>query len=145
MDQRVKVWLGRGETRSVQIGRGVWQGCCLSPNLFNLYSECLTKEVLDGIGDFTIREQIIQIVKYADDLVLMAKVEAVLQGMIQFNSFRFPKNLLQGVNHMDIEVVRQYIYIYKVIQIIVEYSVSQLGWNIYTKKCILKKLHCSQR
>jgi len=99
----------------------------LSPNLFNLYSECLTKEVLDGIGDFTIREQIIQIVKYADDLVLMAKVEAVLQGMIQFNSFRFPKNLLQGVNHMDIEVVRQYIYIYKVIQIIVEYSVSQLG------------------
>ena len=52
MDQRVKVRLDQGETRSVQIGRGVRQGCCLSPILFNLYSECLTKEALDGLGDF---------------------------------------------------------------------------------------------
>ena len=82
MDQRVKVRLDRGETRSVQIGRGVRQGCCLSPILFNLYSECLTKEVLDGFGDFNIGGNIIQTVKYADDLVLMAKEEKVLQSMI---------------------------------------------------------------
>ena len=67
---------------AVQIGRGVRQGCCLSPILFNLYSECLTKEALDGLGDFNIGGQIIQTVKYADDLVLMAKEETVLQGMI---------------------------------------------------------------
>ena len=36
MDQRVKVRLDRGETRSVQIGRRVRQGCCLSPVLLNL-------------------------------------------------------------------------------------------------------------
>lgn len=66
----------------MQIGRGVRQGCCLSPILFNLYSECLTKEALDGLGDFNIGGQIIQTVKYADDLVLMAKEETVLQGMI---------------------------------------------------------------
>jgi len=49
-----------------------------------LYSECLTKEALDGLGDFNIGGQIIQTVKYkyADDLVLMAKEETVLQGMI---------------------------------------------------------------
>ena len=82
MDQRVKVRLDRGETRSVQIGRGVRQGCCLSPILFNLYSEFLTKEALDGLGDFNIGGQIIQTLKYADDLVLMAKEEKVLQGMI---------------------------------------------------------------
>jgi len=82
MDQRVKVRLDRGEKRSVQIGRGVRQGCCLSPILFNLYSECLTKEAVDGLGDFIIRGQIIQTVKCADDLVLMAKEETVLQGMI---------------------------------------------------------------
>ena len=46
------------------------------------YSECLTKEALDGLGDFNIGGQIIQTVKYAEDLVLMAKEEKVLQGMI---------------------------------------------------------------
>ena len=55
---------------------------CLSPILFNLYSECLTKEALDGLRDSNIGGQIIQTVKYADDLVLMAKEETVLQGMI---------------------------------------------------------------
>ena len=83
MDQRVKVRLDRGETRSVQIGRGGRQRCCLSPILFNLYSECLTNEALDGLRDFNIRGQIIQTVKYADDLVLIAKEETVLQGMIK--------------------------------------------------------------
>ena len=78
MDQRVKVRLDRGETKSVQNGRGVRQGCSLSPILFNLYSESLTKEALDGLGDFSIAGQIIQTVKYADDLLLMAKKETVL-------------------------------------------------------------------
>jgi hypothetical protein len=55
----VKVRLNRGETRSVKIGRGVRQGCCLSPILFNLYNECLTKEALEGFGDFKIGRQII--------------------------------------------------------------------------------------
>ena len=82
MQQKVKVRLDRGETRSVQTGRGVRQGCCLSPILFNLYSECLTKGALDGLGDFNIGCQIIQTVKYADELVLLAKEETVLQGII---------------------------------------------------------------
>jgi len=81
MDQRVRVRLDRGESRSVQIGRGVRQECCLSPILFNFYSECVIKEALDGLGDFNIGGQIIQTVKYADDLVLMAKEETVLQSM----------------------------------------------------------------
>jgi len=76
------VRLNRGETTSVKIGRGVRQGCCLSPILFNLYSEYLTKEALDGLGDFKIGGQIIHTVKYADDLVLLANEEKVLQDMI---------------------------------------------------------------
>ena len=82
MAQRVKVRLNRGESRSVKIGRGVRQGCCLSPILFNLYSECLSKEALESFGNFKKRGKIIQTVKYADELVLLAKEEKVLQEMI---------------------------------------------------------------
>jgi hypothetical protein len=82
MAQSVKVRLNRGETRGVKIGRGVRQGCCLSPILFNFYSECLTKETLEGYGDFKIDGKIIHTVKYADDLELPAKEEKVLRDVI---------------------------------------------------------------
>jgi hypothetical protein len=82
MAQSVKARMNRGETKSVKTGRGVRQECCLSPILFNLHSKCLTKEALEGFGDFKIGGQIIHIVKYADDLVLLAKEEKVLQDMI---------------------------------------------------------------
>jgi hypothetical protein len=55
---------------------------CLSPILFNLYSEYLTKKALEGLGDLKIGGQIIHTMKYADDLVLLAKEEKVLQDMI---------------------------------------------------------------
>ena len=54
----------------------------MSPVLFNLYIEWLTEEALEGFGDFIIGGQIIHNVKYADDLVLLAKEENVLQKMI---------------------------------------------------------------
>jgi hypothetical protein len=48
--------------------------------VFNLSSEYLTKH-LEGFGDFKIG-QVICIVKYGDDLVLLAKEETVLKGMV---------------------------------------------------------------
>jgi hypothetical protein len=50
--------------------------------VFNLYSEYLTKEALEGFGDFKIGGQVIGTVKYADDLVILAREGNVLQGMI---------------------------------------------------------------
>jgi hypothetical protein len=48
MEQSVKIQLDQGDTRSVKIGREVRQDCCLSPILFNLYSEYITKEAHGG-------------------------------------------------------------------------------------------------
>jgi hypothetical protein len=68
--QSIKVRLNRGETRSVKTGRQVRQGCCLSPILFNLYSECPTKEALEGFGDFKIGGQVVHTVKYVDGYLI---------------------------------------------------------------------------
>jgi hypothetical protein len=64
----------------VKLERGVRQGCCLSPIIFNWYSEYSAKETLEGFGDFKIGGQVIRSVKYADDVTLLAKKETVLQG-----------------------------------------------------------------
>ena len=45
-------------------------------------SECLTKEALEGFGDFKIWGQIIDTMKYAHNLVLLSKEEKVLQDVI---------------------------------------------------------------
>jgi hypothetical protein len=82
MGQRVKVRLEQGETNGVEIGRGVRQGCCMSPILFNLYGEWLVKEALEGLGDFKIGGRRINTAKYADDLSVLAKTEEVLQVMM---------------------------------------------------------------
>jgi hypothetical protein len=52
----------------------------MSPLLFNLYSEYITQEAL---GDFKVAAQIISTVRYADDLVLLAKEETTLQSMMK--------------------------------------------------------------
>jgi hypothetical protein len=54
MDQRVKVWLDQGVTKSVKTGRKVRQGCCLSLLLFNLYSDYVIQEALEVLGDFEV-------------------------------------------------------------------------------------------
>ena len=63
-------------------GRGFREGSCFSPILFNYYTECFTKEALKGFGDFRLVIRVIRTVKYANDLVLLAKEETVLQGTI---------------------------------------------------------------
>jgi hypothetical protein len=51
----------------------------LSPLLFHLH--IVTQEALEGLGDFKVGGQIISTVSYADDLVLLAKEETILQSM----------------------------------------------------------------
>ena len=42
-DQEATVRTGHGTTDWFQIGKGVCQGCILSPCLFNLYAECIMR------------------------------------------------------------------------------------------------------
>ena len=70
MGQRVKLRLNQEETDSVDIGRGVRQGCCMSPVLFNLYGEYLMKEA--KVGDFKIGGRIIN-VRFVDDTAIITK------------------------------------------------------------------------
>ena len=54
-----KISLNQGEPDKVKIGRGVRQGSCMSPILFNLYGEYLMKEALAEVGEFKIGEQLL--------------------------------------------------------------------------------------
>ena len=67
-----------------QIGKGVHQGCILSPCLFNLYAECITwnaglEEVQAGI---MIAVRNINNLRYADDTTLMAESEEELKSLL---------------------------------------------------------------
>jgi hypothetical protein len=55
----------------------------MSPVLFNMNSKHLAKEVLERFGDFKVGGQVICNMKYADDFMLLAKDETMLQGTIE--------------------------------------------------------------
>jgi len=59
------------------MGRRVRQGCFLSQILLNLYSEYLTREALEGFGDFKLEGKVIRTLNFGDDLALLAEEEAI--------------------------------------------------------------------
>jgi hypothetical protein len=83
VDQSIKLKLDQGGDRKRETGRGVRQVCCLSSIIFNWCNKYLTSEALEGFRDFRIGGQVIRTVKCADDLVLLAEEEPVLQGMLE--------------------------------------------------------------
>ena len=75
--QEATVRTGHGTTDWFQIGKGVPQGCILSPCLFNLYAEYIMRNAgLDETQAGTkIARRNINNLRYADDTTLMAKSE----------------------------------------------------------------------
>ena len=82
--QEARVRTGHGTTDSFQIGKGVRQGCILSPCLFNLYAEYIIRnagleETQTGIK---IAGRNINNLRYADDTTLMAESEEELKSLL---------------------------------------------------------------
>ena len=65
-------------------GVGIRQECCLSPILFNLFSEHLTKYTLEWYGDFKIGGKVIRTVKYVDELVLLTKEDFCIHFVFRY-------------------------------------------------------------
>ena len=75
--QEATVRTGHGTTHWFQIGKGVHQGCILSPSLFNLYAEYIMRNagLEEAQAGIKIAGTDINSLRYADDTTLMAKNE----------------------------------------------------------------------
>ena len=75
--QEATVRTEHGTTDWFPIGKGVCQGCILSPCLFNLYGEYIMRNAgLDEAqAEIEIAGRNIKILRYADDNTLMAESE----------------------------------------------------------------------
>ena len=77
--QEATVRTGHRTTDWFQIGKGVRQGCILSPGLFNLYTEYIMRKagLEEAQAGIKIAGRNINNLRYADDTTLMADGEAL--------------------------------------------------------------------
>ena len=81
--QEATVRTGHGTTEWFQIGKGVRQGCILSPCLFYFYAEHIMRNA--GLEEAQVgiktAERNINNLRYADDTTLMAESEEELKSL----------------------------------------------------------------
>ena len=82
--QEATVISGHGTTDWFQIGKGVRQGCILSPCLFNFYAEYIMKNtgLEETQAGIKIAGRNISNLRYADDTTLMAESEEGLKSLL---------------------------------------------------------------
>ena len=82
--QEATVRTGHGTAGWFQIGKGVCQGCILSPCLFNLYAEYIMRNagLEETQAGIKIARRNINNLKYADDTTLMAENEEELKSLL---------------------------------------------------------------
>ena len=75
--QKATVRAGYGTTDWFQIGKGVFQGCILSPCLFNLYAEYIMRNtgLEEAQAGIKIARRNINNLRYSGDTTLMAESE----------------------------------------------------------------------
>ena len=82
--QEATVGTLQGTTNLFKIGKGVHQGCILSPCLFNLYAEYIMQNAgLDEAqAGIKIARRNINNLRYADDTTLMAEIKEELKSLL---------------------------------------------------------------
>ena len=82
--QEAIVRTGHGTTDWLQIGKGVHQGCILSPSLFKLYAEYIMRNARleEAQAGIKIAGRNINNLRYADDMALMAESEEELKSLL---------------------------------------------------------------
>ena len=82
--QEATVRTGRGATDWFEIGKGVRQGCVLSPCLFNFYAEYIMRNagLEDAQAGIEIAGTNINNLRYADDTTLVAESEEELKSLL---------------------------------------------------------------
>ena len=82
--QEATVRTGHGTTDWFQRGKGVCQGCILSPCLFNLYTEYIMRNagLEEAQAGIKIARRNINNLRYADDTTLMAESEEELKILL---------------------------------------------------------------
>jgi len=82
--QEATVRTGHGTTDWFQIGKGVLQGCILSPCLFNLYAEYIMRNagLEEAQAGIKIAGRNITNLRYADDTTVMAESEEELKSLL---------------------------------------------------------------
>ena len=82
--QEATVRTGHGTTDGFQIGKGVRQGCILSPCFFNLYAGYIMRNTVleEAQGGIKIAGRNINNLRYADDCSLMAESEEELKSLL---------------------------------------------------------------
>ena len=82
--QEATVRTGHGTTDWFQIGKGVHQGCILSPCLFNLYAEYIMQNIRldEAQAGIKIARRNFNNLRYEDDTTLMAESEEELKSLL---------------------------------------------------------------
>ena len=82
--QEATLRTGRGTTDWFQIGKGVCQGCILSPRLFNFFTEYIVRNARldEAQAGIKIAETDITNLRYADDTTLMAESKEDPKGLL---------------------------------------------------------------
>ena len=81
--QETTVRTGHGTTNWFEIGKGVCQGCILSPCLFNFYAEYIMRNagLYEAQAGIKIARRNINNFRYAEDTTLMAESKKELESL----------------------------------------------------------------